>query len=83
MEVRVNLVTNKFRNLVLETHVAHLRRSSSFYDDCLPGPISPQDYRMAKVVEQGSKLLNRDIVKELDAIQMLKVMLLTIIALGV
>ena len=37
------------------------------------GPISPQDYRIAKIAEEGVKLLTKDIVKELHTILMLKV----------
>ena len=33
----------------------------------------PQDYRAAKIIEEGSKLLNEEIVKELDAVLMFKV----------
>ena len=39
----------------------------------MPGPILPQDYRAANLIEQGSKQLSKEIVKELNAVLMLRV----------
>ena len=55
------------------TDPAYLSRSSPFFEECLPGPILPQDYRAAKIIEQGSKHLSKDIVKELNSVLMLRV----------
>ena len=73
MADQVTLVLNFFNIDKRHGDRANLWRSSPFFEECLPGPILPQDYRAARLIEQGSKLLSKEIVKEIDAVLMLRV----------